>query len=91
MKMRDYEEAGEVEAATPYAAWKILDGENRALQPGDVLENVTADGTPGELRVLKYIGFEPAMWYVAEPKCEAGTQAAENSEAVVSETRPQSL
>jgi hypothetical protein len=91
VKMKDYEEAGEVEAATPYAAWKVLGGENRALEPGDLLELLTADGEPGELTILKYIGFEPAKWYVPEPKLDTGTHSTEKLEAAVSETQPDRL
>jgi hypothetical protein len=91
VKMKDYEDAGEVEAATPYAAWKILEGENRALERGDVLESATAEGTPGELTILKYIGFEPAKWYVPEPKLDTGTAATDNPDSVVLETHSQPL
>ena len=63
IKPKDYEGANTVEAQTCYAAWMALRGTEDALQPGDVLESET-----GELRILKYIGFEEAQWYVAEPK-----------------------
>ena len=63
VKPKDYEPVFEVEAATPYAAWHDLNGTDRELMIGDVLE------APGpELRILKYIGFEDARWIVPEPK-----------------------
>jgi hypothetical protein len=61
-KPRDYEKAGVIEAASPYAAWLALRGTDDELQVGDLLE---VEG--GELRILKYIGFEEARWYVLEP------------------------
>jgi hypothetical protein len=73
VKPKDYDATGEVEAATPYAAWKTLHGEGRPLCPGDLLETVKEDGSPGELLIAKYIGFEPAAWYVPEPKPDTVT------------------
>ncbi len=67
VKEKDYEPAGQIEAASPYAAWKLLATESRALHPGDLLET---DLAPGELHIFKYIGFEPAKWYVPDPKPE---------------------
>jgi hypothetical protein len=86
VKRKDYEQAGELDAATPYAAWKMLAEENRPLQPGDILEAVNEDGSPGDLKIVKYIGFEPAQWYVPDPKIDTGTQATETSESAVSLT-----
>ena len=63
VKPKDYEEAFSVEASTPYAAWQSLRGTETALGLGDLLE--AADG---ELRILKYIGFEEACWVLPEPK-----------------------
>jgi hypothetical protein len=77
-KAKDYDcGAEELEAATPYSAWKILAGENRPLHPGDLLEAVAPETGAGELQIVKYIGFEPAKWYVPEPIPDAGTNAAE--------------
>jgi hypothetical protein len=70
VKPKDYEVDGEVEAATPYALWISLKAGEKALCPGDVLETVKEDGTQGELQIFKYIGFEPAKWWIAEPKPE---------------------
>ncbi|HLK19826.1 MAG TPA: hypothetical protein VKT81_12760 [Bryobacteraceae bacterium] len=43
----------------------------QALQVGDLLENEA-----GELRILKYIGFEEARWYVPEPPTPNVAQSA---------------
>ncbi len=61
-KPKDYEKGHVVEAASPYAVWLALRGTDKELQVGDLLE---VDS--GELRILKYIGFEEARWYVPEP------------------------
>lgn len=65
VRERDYEPGGEVEAATPYAAWKQLGSTDSPLEPGDLLLDATE-----KLLILKYIGFEPAEWYRPEPKPE---------------------
>src|SRR5579875_1662389 len=72
VKHKDYDLDGEVEAPTPYAAWKALLGEGRALRPGDLLERTGPAGEPGELQIAKYIGFELAQWFVPEAKPDAG-------------------
>jgi hypothetical protein len=65
VKLKDYEERGSVEAVTPYAAWSALQGsEEDALQVGDVL----MDDQAGEVRIIKFVGFEPAEWVVPEVK-----------------------
>ena len=61
IKPKDYEPANRVEAAHPYAAWSALRETGDALKTGDLLEN---EG--GDLRILKYIGFEEARWIVPE-------------------------
>ncbi|MBV8812404.1 MAG: hypothetical protein JO033_27350 [Acidobacteriaceae bacterium] len=71
VKPKDYDSNEEAEAATVYAVWKMLQTEGKPLRPGDVLEAVTAEGTPAEMKVAKYIGFEPASWWVPEPKSDA--------------------
>jgi hypothetical protein len=63
IKPKDYEEAFSVEAETPYAAWVQLRGTSDELLVGDLLADET-----GDLRILKYIGFEEARWIVPEPK-----------------------
>ncbi|MBI3666454.1 MAG: hypothetical protein HY236_09575 [Acidobacteria bacterium] len=65
LKMKDYQPGGTIEAATPYAAWKQLrkqEGETCPIQVGDALETDT-----GALLVCRYVGFEPAEWFVPEP------------------------
>jgi hypothetical protein len=61
-KPRDYEKGRIIEAASPYAVWLAMRGTDDELQLGDLLE---IEG--GELRIVKYIGFEEARWYVLEP------------------------
>lgn len=80
VKQKDYQLGDEVEADTPYAAWKLLQSENRDLRPGDVLETCrhAAPGeiAPGPLFILKYIGFEPADWYVPPAKLDGNPSSA---------------
>jgi hypothetical protein len=61
-KPKDYEPGLIAEGASPYAVWLALRETEQALQVGDLVETVA-----GELRILKYIGFEEARWYVPEP------------------------
>ena len=70
VKPKDYDFGEEVEAETPYAAWKSRSVDGNPLRPGDVLECLLDDGTPGPLFIAKYIGFEPAEWFVPEPRPE---------------------
>jgi hypothetical protein len=80
VKVKDYEPGSIVEAASPYALWLALRESDNALAVGDVIEVVgdvievvgdrggVAGESPGaKLRILKYIGFEEARWYVPEP------------------------
>ena len=62
-KPKDFEPAGEVEALNEYDAWRILRDAATPLSVGDLLES--ADG---QLRICKYVGFEPAQWVHPEPK-----------------------
>ena len=66
VKLKDYETGSVVEAATPYALWLALRESDNAIAVGDVIE-VVGQVPAGELRILKYIGFEEARWYVPEP------------------------
>jgi len=70
VKPKDYDSGEEIDAETPYAAWKSLSPTGQALRPGDVLESHLEDGSFGSLLITKYIGFEPAEWFVPEPKPE---------------------
>jgi len=74
VKPRDYEADSEFEAATPYALWNGMKAQGNDLCPGDVLEVIHKDGTLGELQIFKYIGFEPAKWWIPEPKPEQKTK-----------------
>jgi hypothetical protein len=65
VKPKDYEPGPQMEAATPYALWLALRESENAIAVGDVIEVLGPPG--GELRILKYIGFEEARWYVPEP------------------------
>ncbi len=66
VKLKDYEPGSAVEAATPYALWLALRESENAIGVGDLIE-IVGDAPGGELRILKYIGFEEARWYVPEP------------------------
>jgi hypothetical protein len=68
VKAKDYLPGEELEAATPYAAWKALGAEQNAIRPGDLLETIGPAAEAGNLRICKFIGFEPAQWLVHEPK-----------------------
>ena len=73
VKLKDYEPGSVVEAASPYALWLALRESDNALAVGDLVEVVgdlieaVGQVPAGELRILKYIGFEEARWYVPEP------------------------
>src|SRR5436305_12740563 len=62
-KPRDYEPGAEVQALNEYDAWRLLRESKDPLMVGDLLES---EG--GQLRVCKYVGFEPAVWVLPEPK-----------------------
>lgn len=70
VKPKDYEAQGQVEAASPYAAWKALSEKDDPLRPGDLLEEISPDGASGSLYIAKYVGLESATWFVPEPKTE---------------------
>jgi hypothetical protein len=78
VKPRDYEAAGTVEAASPYAAYFALRETPEALDVGDLLE------AEGALRILKFVGFEEARWVApeAKPPAGAGTDAEPSSAAI---------
>ncbi len=70
VRPKDYDPSGEVEAATTYSAWKILSISDRPLAAGDILETLEPADAAGELRIAKYIGFEPAEWLNIESRLE---------------------
>lgn len=61
-KTKDYDPGLTSEGTSPYSVWLALRETEQALQVGDLVETEA-----GELRILKYIGFEEARWYVPEP------------------------
>lgn len=84
VKPKDYEPGATVEAATAYGAWVALRGSDTPLDIGDILE------AEGELRILKYIGFEEARWFVPEPAVgrHAGQDSPVAAEAGVASEGP---
>jgi hypothetical protein len=62
-KPKDYEERGQVESLHEYDAWRILREQGDPLCVGDLLES-----EDGQLRICKYVGFEPAQWLLPEIK-----------------------
>jgi len=69
VKPKDYQEAGAVEATSPYAAWAEMRSSELPLQVGDLLE-----GPGGELSICKFVGFESARWI--EPETPQHSQPA---------------
>jgi hypothetical protein len=76
VKPKDYEPAEEIESVSPYAVWKMLSG-TAPLRPGDVLESLDDNAVGARLEIYKYIGFEPAAWFVPEPKPEPAVHAGQ--------------
>lgn len=66
VKPRDFEPAGQVDALHEYDAWRALRDSGDALLVGDLLE-----GEDGQLRICKYVGFEPASWVLPQPRAES--------------------
>lgn len=62
-KLKDFEQAGSVEAENTYEAWQLLKETEAALEIGDILETEL-----GEIRIFKYVGFEEAKWILPESK-----------------------
>jgi hypothetical protein len=62
-KPKDFEPEGHIEALHEYDAWRILRESGTPLEVGDLLETEN-----GQLRICKYVGFEPAQWIVPEIK-----------------------
>ena len=63
VKPKDFEQVGQVEGQNEYDAWRAAREAADPLEVGDLLESEN-----GQLRVCKYVGFEPAQWFVPEPK-----------------------
>ena len=75
-----YEAAGEVEAPSPYSAWRKLGGEEsaqrgfRPLGVGDALEAESAS-----LVVCNFWGFDPAAWHGPQTDPSAQPRRGEDS------------
>jgi hypothetical protein len=69
VKPKDYEQRGQVEALHEYDAWRAMRETGEPLVVGDLLETDN-----GQLRICKYVGFEPAQWVLPEPKHAAETE-----------------
>jgi hypothetical protein len=63
LKPKDFEQRGDLQARNEYDAWQLSRNTGEPLLVGDILE--TEDG---QLRICKYVGFEPAQWILPEPK-----------------------
>lgn len=70
VKPKDYEPRGQIEALNEYDAWRILRESSQPLIVGDLLE-----AEDGQLRICKYVGFEPAQWVVPEPRPQPDAEA----------------
>jgi hypothetical protein len=70
LKPKEYEPRGEIDATTEYEAWQLMRETDDPIAVGDLLE---ADN--GQLRICKYVGFEPAQWVLPEPKHLPESQA----------------
>src|SRR3984957_11541951 len=68
LKPKEYEPRGEVQARHEYEAWQLM--------------RDSQETEDGQLRICKYVGFEPAQWVLPEPKhhaeAEHATQSAES-------------
>jgi hypothetical protein len=62
VKPKDYEPDGRIEARNAYEAWHALRESAQPLSVGDLLES-----QDGQLRICKYVGFEPAGWVQPDP------------------------
>jgi hypothetical protein len=76
LKPRDYEQAEEIQAASPYAAFLEMRSSGRPIEVGDVLED-----EHGALRVCKFVGFEEAHFIVPEAMAAARQLAGEVTHA----------
>src|SRR5208283_5362233 len=80
LKPKDYELRGEVQARHEYEAWQLLRDSGQPIAVGDLLE-----AGDGQLRICKYVGFEPAQWVLPEPKHHAEPEnVTQPAESIVS-------
>ncbi len=84
VKPKDYELAEERDASNPYELWQAMRSSEAPLRPGDVLETVLSapDASSGQLLIAKYVGFEPAQWFIPEVKPLAPPAAIESMSQV---------
>ena len=71
LKPKDYDQRGQVEAMNEYEAWQQLRESEEPLGVGDLFE-----GEDGQLRICKYVGFEPAQWILPEAKPHPAAEPA---------------
>ena len=76
VKPKDYEQDGELEAQNEYDAWERTKKSEKPLELGDILETEN-----GQLRICKYVGFEPAQWILPEQKQQTETEPAPHQPA----------
>ena len=78
VKPRDYEEevGAVVDAATPYAAWFAMKDTGSPLEVGDMIADEA-----GALRIVKFVGVEPAEWVLPEVKLDGDSVGAAASGA----------
>jgi hypothetical protein len=85
VKVKDYDAAEEIDAANPYESWNLMREDSHPLRPGDLLELIGgSDPLPaglGALQIVKYIGFDPAQWFVPEPKPAPNSPANDTASA----------
>lgn len=93
LKLKDYLPGGEIEASTPYAAWKKMRVEE-AGQPIDVGDALETEA--GALVVCRYVGFEEAQWFVpeaapaAQPAADSGGPSSMPPGAITPDPAPSS-
>lgn len=75
VKLKDYNEAGSIEALSAYEAWELLRATAQPLEVGDILENEI-----GGIQICKYIGFDEAKWVL--PEAKPGTEVPAPAEGV---------
>ena len=79
VKRNEYDAAEELQASSEYDAWKKLNEIGSRLFPGDVLEKESDHIAEVDLKIVKYIGFEPASWWIPLPKTNSLQENEPNS------------
>ncbi len=89
VRPKDYAFEEEIEAHSPYQVWKLMAEQGRVLYPGDLLEICATETdpqqTPPAMWIAKYIGFEPAQWWVPDikPVTATGPEEQETSSSPI--------